>query len=161
MAELKEKLASLREKFIEDHKSSDRQEQYSIRNCLLVHGVNEKNNKDNDQAIINIVGNNLREEIAIQDIDRTHPLGERKLDNNVPRSITVRFARDNIRNRIFKAKKKLKGKTVSITESLTKRRVIKLKKAREMYDFKNVWSHDDKILFLDVNDRNHVKVFYD
>ena len=44
---------------------------------------------------------------------------------------------------------RLKGKTVSITESLTKRRVVELKKAREMYGFKNVWSqfHDSKILF--------------
>ena len=161
MAELKEDLASLREKFIKDHNTLDRQEQYSRRNCLLVHRVDEKNNKDNDQAIINIAGNNLREEIAIQDIDRTLPLGERKFVNNVPRSITVRFARYNVCNRIFKAKKKLKGKNVSNTQSLTKRRVIELKKAREMYDFKNMWSHDDKILFLDVNDRNHVKVLYD
>ena len=49
---------------------------------------------------------------------------------------------------------------MSITESLTKRRVIELKKAREMYDFRNVWSHDGKILFLDVNDRKKVKEFY-
>ena len=50
---------------------------------------------------------------------------------------------------------------MSITESLTKRRVVELKKAREMYGFKNVWSQDGKILFSDVNDRNKVKVFYD
>ena len=67
----------------------------------------------------------------------------------------------NVRNRIFKTKKKLKGNNVSITESLTKRRVIELKKARQMYDFRNVWSHNSKILFLDVNDRNKVKVLYD
>ena len=30
-----------------------------------------------------------------------------------------------------------------------------------MYGFKNVWSQDGKILFLDVNDRYKVKVFYD
>ena len=53
------------------------------------------------------------------------------------------------------------GKSESITESLTKRRVVELKKAREMYGFKNVWSQDGKILFSDVNDRNKVKVFYD
>ena len=50
---------------------------------------------------------------------------------------------------------------MSITESLTKRRVIELKKIRENYDFWSVWSHGGKILFLDVNDRNKVKVFYD
>ena len=36
-----------------------------------------------------------------------------------------------------------------------------IKKARELHDFRNVWSHDGKILFLVVNDRNMVKVFYD
>ena len=47
---------------------------------------------------------------------------------------------------------------MSITESLTKRRVVELKKAREMYGFKNVWLKDGKILFSDVNDRKKVKV---
>ena len=55
----------------------------------------------------------------------------------------------------------LKLKSVSITESLTKRRVVELKKAREMYGFKNVWAQDGKVLFSDVNDRNKIKVFYD
>ena len=50
---------------------------------------------------------------------------------------------------------------MSITESLRKRRVIELKKAREMFDFGKLWLHDNKILFLDVNDRSKVKVFYD
>ena len=100
--------------------------------------MDEKNNKDTDQETINIVKNDLGEEIIIHDIERY-----------------------NLRYRIFKTKKKLKGKTVSITESLTKKRVVKLKKAREMYDFKNR-SQDDKISFSNVNDRNNkVKVFYD
>ena len=61
----------------------------------------------------------------------------------------------------LKLKRNWKEKNVSITESLTKRRVIELKKSREMYDFRNVWSHDGEVLFSDVNDRNKVKVFYD
>ena len=103
----------------------------------------------------------LGEEITIRDIDRTYRLGKRKLDNNVPRPIIVKFTRYNVRNKIFKSKKKLKGKTVCITESLTKRRVVELKKARKMRGFKNVWSHNGKILFSDVNYRNKVKVFDD
>ena len=123
--------------------------------------MEEKNNEDTDQEIINIVKNHFEEEITIHDIDRTHRLGKRKLDSDIPRPIIVKFTRYSVRNRIFKTKKKLKGKTVSITEGLTKRRVVELKKAREMYGFKNVWSQDGKILFSDVNDRNKVKVFYD
>ena len=67
-------------------------------------------------------------EITIYDIDRTHRLGKRKFGNNVPRPVIVRFARCNIHNKIFKTTKKLKGKNVSITKSLTKRRVIEFKK---------------------------------
>ena len=104
----------------------------------------KKNNEDTDQEITNIVKNNLEEGITIHDTDKTHRLGKCKLDNNVPRVIIVKFTRYNVRNRTFKTKKKLKGKTLSITESLTKRRVVELKKAREMYSFKNVWPQDGK-----------------
>ena len=52
--------------------------------------------------------------ITIHDIDRTHRSRKRKLDNNVPRSISVKFARYNVRNRIFKTKKNLKEKNMSI-----------------------------------------------
>ena len=102
----------------------------------------------------------MGDEIIIHDIDRTLDLGKRKLDNIVTRQITINFSKYIVRNRIFKVKRKLIGKNVSIMESLTKRRVIELKKAREMYDLKNVWLHDSKILFFDVNNRNKVKVFY-
>ena len=40
---------------------------------------------------------------------------------------------------------------MSITESLTKRRIVELKKAREMYGFKNVWLQDGKMLLSVVN----------
>ena len=56
---------------------------------------------------------------------------------------------------------KLKGKRTSVTESLTKTRTEKLQKAREEHGFRNVWSSDGKILYIDVNDHNRVKVFYD
>ena len=69
----------------------DGQEQYSRKNCLLVHGTNEKNNKEADQAIINIARNNLGEEITIHDIDRTYCFGKRKRDDNAPRPIKIGF----------------------------------------------------------------------
>ena len=101
----------------------------------------------------------MGKEIIIHDIDRTHRLGKRKLDNNAPRPIIVKFTRYNVRNKIFKSKKKLKGKTVSITESLTKRRVVELKKAREMHGFKNVWSQDGQIFeFLSMNSDFQTKI---
>ena len=59
----------------------------------------------------------MGEGITIHDIDRTHRLGKRKLDNNVPRPIIVKFARYNVRDRIFKTKKKLKGKMTALRKA--------------------------------------------
>ena len=59
-------------------------------------------------------------EITIHDTDRTHRLGKRKRENNVPKLIIVMFTRYNVRSRIFKTKMKFTGKNVSITENLPK-----------------------------------------
>ena len=55
--------------------------------------------------------------------------------------------------------KKLKGKNIAITESLTAIRMKKLNEAREIFDFKNVWTSDGKILFK--NGRGNTSPFYD
>ena len=61
---------------------------------------------------------------------------------------------------MFRRKKILKGKAVSITENLTEKRINEMKVARETYGFKNIWSQHGKILYTDANDRNKIKVFY-
>ena len=48
IAKSKEDLVSLKKRFFQVDKTLDCQEQYSSRNCLLVHGVDEKNNEDTD-----------------------------------------------------------------------------------------------------------------
>ena len=46
---------------------------------------------------------------------------------------------------------------MSITESVTNKRVTKLKKARVMHDFRNVWSHD---FVLAINNRKKVNILH-
>ena len=67
--------------------------------------MDEKNNEETDQAIINLIKNDSRDEITIHNIDRIHHLGKHKVDNNVPRATIVKFASYNVRNRIFKTNK--------------------------------------------------------
>lgn len=50
---------------------------------------------------------------------------------------------------MFYKKKRLYGNKISIIESLTKGRVIQLKKAQEDLGFKNVWISDCKIKFTE------------
>ena len=100
----------------------------------------------------------MGKEITHLDIDRSHRLGNRKLDKSKPRPIIIKFSRYNVRARIFKNKRKLKGKRTSVTESLTKTSMEKLQKARKEHSFWNAWSNDEKILYIDRNDHN-MKVF--
>ena len=56
-------------------------------------------------------------------------------------------------------KRKLKGKIISITKSLTATRMKKLEEAGEIYEFKKCWTSDAKILFNDGS--GNINLFYD
>ena len=160
IAELKSTINSLNVRLDKADRALDCQEQYSRRNCLLIHGTGKENQENTDEVVINVLKKGMDKEITHLDIGRSHCLGNRKINKSKPRPIIIKFSRYNVRARIFK-NKKLKGKRTSVTESLTKTRMEKLQKAREEHGFRNVWSSDGKILYIDVNDHNRVKVFYD
>ena len=82
-------------------------------------------------------------------------------NNGKSRPIIIKFVRYNTRCRVFKNKKKLKGKSISVTESLTKKHMEALNKAREDHGFENVWSSEGKILYKDVSEGNKIKVYFD
>ena len=127
-------------------KKLDKQEQYSRRNCILIHGIPEKKGEDTDEAILKVIKEDVGESVDISDIDRSHRIGKFRSENPNPRPVIVKFARYHVRRKVFSNKKKLKGKTVSITESLTAKRMEILKKAREELGFKNVWTYDGNIM---------------
>ena len=81
------------------------------------------------------------------DIKHTHRIGKPRYVGQKSRPIIVKFVRYNDRKNVFNRKKKLKGKNILITESLTAIRIKKLKDAGEIRDFENVWTFHGKILF--------------
>ena len=151
---LKEKVDSvtkqneeLERQLVDQEKRLDEQEQYTRRNCLLIHGVEEKNNEDTDQVSLDIFNKDLNLEVSQTDLDRSHRLGKPRASGGKPRPIIVKFSHYNVRNSVFKNKKKLKGKGVAITESLTKKRMDALTKAKDEHGFNNVWTLDGKIFY--------------
>ena len=155
--DLKEKVLILSNEKKDLEQIIDRQEQYSRRNCILIHGVKEEQNEDTDNVVVKLIKDSLEEDVDLTELDRSHRIGKKK-SNGKARSIIVKFARYNVRRKVFYNKKKLKGKNISITESLTKFLMEKLQEARELYDRKNVWTYDGRIMFK-VNDE--VEIFYD
>ena len=139
-------------------KKGDYQEQYSLNNCLLIHGLKETKTEDSDKMVLEVINNKLNIELSQISIDRSHRLGKQKGPGQKPRAITVKFTRYEDRHHIFRNKKLLKGSDISVTESLTLKMMEHLKKAREQHGFVNVWTLDEKIMFKG-NDGNP-QVYY-
>ena len=109
-------------------KKIDKQEQYSRRNCVLLHDIT-------DDIVAKAIFENINGIlITIDDINRSHKIVKYDPQKKYPRPLIVKLARYNV----FSSKRKLKDKERSISESLKKMRLIKLKEARDRYTFANV-----------------------
>ena len=69
---------SLSTKIKKLQKLQDQQQQYSRKNCLLVHWIAEEKDEITDEVIINTLYQKLDLGITLQDIARTHRIGEPK-----------------------------------------------------------------------------------
>ena len=90
-----------------------------------------------------------------QDIDISHRLPSA----NTKKPIIIKFARMTIRNNVLNFKSKLKsdiGPKLSITETLTKRRLRLLENARQIFGYKNVWSSKGEIYCFFNNKKQHI-----
>ena len=139
---LEEKVLGLTEKVDKMSSLVDRQEQYSRRNCILIHGVKENQNEDTNEVVINKIKSAMDLDISPGDIDRTHRIGVSTKGKNRP--IIITFSRYMDR---------------SITETLTKIRMSALKAARNKFGFSSVWTADGKILYKEGDTKT--KVYFD
>ena len=116
-------------------KQADQHEHYSRRNCLLVYRIKEVRGEATADIIIETTGQNLNIDIAPNDIEKSHRIGQSRQPGEKLRPIIVKFVRYNHYNIMFRNKKKAKGKKILITESLRTSRMEKLKEARELHVF--------------------------
>ena len=59
-------------------KKMEKQEQYSRRNCILIHGLKEQKNKSTDDKVVELFGEELNEDILLSDLDRTNRIRKKK-----------------------------------------------------------------------------------
>ena len=118
----------------------DCQEQYSRRNCILIHGIADTKDENTDDISLRTINEHLELELAEKELDRTHRIGNAKSGNKRQRPVIVKFARYNTRRKVFVNKKRLKNTGISITKRLTNHRMELLKKAKNKFGFNNVWT---------------------
>ena len=144
---------------LEELKNSlEQQQQYSRRNCILIHRISEQKGRDTDEQALKIITEELGEIVENSDLDRANRIGAFKEDKNKCSPIIVRSSRYNVRDKVPKNIKKFKDKGYLITESLRDLRMKKLPEARNSFGFTNVWTQDGKIL---CKEDNRIKVFFD
>ena len=93
-----------------------------------------------------------------RDIDCTHRIGVLNKGKNRP--IIIKFGRYMDWKCIFSNKKRLKGKNMSITESLRKIGMSGLKKARSKFGYSSVWTADRRTMYK-VEGNTKAKVYFD
>ena len=50
----------------------ERQEQYSRRNCILIHGLKEEMDESIDDRVLKLFRDELNEDVLSADLDKTH-----------------------------------------------------------------------------------------
>ena len=86
----------------------DYQEQYSRRNCILIHGITETQDENTDDISLRTINEHLELELPEKELDCTHRIRNPKSINKRPRPIIVKFARCNTRRKVFVNKTFLK-----------------------------------------------------
>ena len=126
----------------------DANEQHNRNECLLLHGVPE-GEKETPMQSRELFAKTINTHLINTDmigthIKRAHRLGKRK-QNGKPRPIIARLWDSDLRNHIYHNKKEFKNTAISITENLTRRRMLLKNEAEAKYGPKNVWSKEGRI----------------
>ena len=92
-----------------------------------------KSKRDTNKVVINKIKSAVDLDISPGDIDHTHRIGVLTKGKN--RHIIIKFVRYMDRRHVLNNKKRLRGKNMSVTESLTKIRISALKEVRNKFGF--------------------------
>ena len=157
VSELETENENLKVELANVKQAADCNEQKSRNINLLIHGIEEADEENTDQLCLDVIKNSVGVDISMNDIERTHRIGVKRKQtvtrNSKPkhRPLIVRFASMRTRMEVFRNKKALKGKSFSITESLTAYRYNLLLKAKAKFSLQNCWTSEWRILAKDGN----------
>ncbi|XP_045537354.1 uncharacterized protein LOC106709483 [Papilio machaon] len=135
----------------------DRVETRSRRKMLLIHGVPEAK----DENVTDVVAASLSARCKMADITpaciRTcHRMGKPRDDANPkPRPIVIKFKDVSLRDRIWNAKKTLKGTKITLSEFLTKPRHNAFMVARDYFGVSSCWTRDGCIHIKTIDGSRH------
>ena len=129
----------------------DEQEQYSRRNSIRIAGIKEEDKRPTSEIVLEIAQQNAID-ISVNDIDRSHRVGERKAGAH--RSLLVKFTSYRAKKAFMKKKKDLSG-GMYFNEDLTKKRgeiLYQARRRRKADKLNGAWSYDGRVYIRDILD---------
>ena len=153
MKELEKKVRQLEKKLIESESYQEEQEQYTRRNCLRIYGVPEERDEISDDVVLDLFNSKLDLGFSVRegDLDRTHRIQPKKPPSgrsDQPRPLIVKFARYNVRQKVYAARMKLKKTRIYIREDLTSSRQELIRDVLNCESIKKAWTNDGRIRAL-------------
>lgn len=152
-------------KILQEHENSRRSIQQVtmvLKKKLLITTWNQRNKKwyTNDLDFI-MLRKELNLDLTINDLDQSHWIEKDRIiwGNRKSRPLIVKFARYMVHRNVLKHNN-IKGKHISITESLIKKPMKKLTEPRQQHRFWNMWTSNGKILVRKQGNPTS-KTFYD
>lgn len=137
------RLDELQEENISLRAKTDDLEQRSRLENLRIFGIPEKAGENTDNLVID-VATKLQVPITTASIGRSHRVGPKKPGST--RAIIVKFVSFAERQKLFAAKKKLKGSGITIKEDLTNIRQSILQKALKQFTNQSIWTQNGVIV---------------
>ena len=113
----------------------DAAEQYSKRNCVVIHGIDSYKDENTNVTARNFLSTYLDLDIKQEEIDHSHHLPTHG------NPLIVKFVWHNIKAKVYASKRKLQVKGYIITESLNKKRLKCVKLLKELRDDKCLYSY--------------------
>ena len=122
---------------------------------LVVSNILTTQQKTDEEVFIDLCNNDLsltdpisKDDIA--NVSRLRSKGPREARTDKPDAMLVKFQNEKARNKVFSNKSKLKGSGKVISEFLTQKKNMMLKKCRETIpgslQDRSIWTHNGKIL---------------
>ena len=121
--------------------------QYSLRNCILIHGITETQDGNTDDTSLHTINEHLELELTEKELDRTCRIGNRKSVNKRTRPIIAKFARYYTRRKVFVNKKRLKILEFQLPKD-KHRMELKKKKQKTSLDLTKFGRLMDEYLFM-------------
>ena len=87
-------------------KVEDLEKKWKGKNSILIYELKERKNKSTDDRALKSFREELNEDVFLVDLDRTYRIGKKRGSSSKPRPVIVKFAWYNIREKVFKSKKK-------------------------------------------------------